>query len=117
MKNYEFLSIIIVVYNSAKFIETTIQSVIKHLKNVDFEIIVVDNNSTDDTVARVERIGAANIKIIANNNNYGFAKANNLGFKNCNGDYILILNPDIEFVCDTDIKLLLGIIPSAKTGD
>jgi GT2 family glycosyltransferase len=63
------------------------------VKNIDAEIIVVDNASTDASVEYLrEKFDA--IKFIKNDNNEGFAKANNTALKECNGDYVLFLNPD-----------------------
>lgn len=106
MSNENSLSIIIVVYNSSKLIEGTIKSLIRHIRDLEYEIIVVDNKSYDDTVAIVKNI-RGNIRVKLNDRNYGFAKANNIGFKESRGEYILILNPDIEFTDQTDIHLLI----------
>ena len=63
-----------------------------------YEIIVVDNNSRDDSVEMLEnlkfKIENLKLKIIVNNNNTGFAKANNQGIKIAEGKYVLFLNPD-----------------------
>jgi GT2 family glycosyltransferase len=91
------LSIIIVSYNTKSLTLQTIESALKDinqsklLKN-QTEIIVVDNNSTDDSVATLKK--QPEIKLIANSDNRGFAQANNQGIKIAHGKYVLLLNSD-----------------------
>lgn len=96
------LSVIIVSYNTAKLTKQTIESIEKSLvensplrKN--FEVIVVDNQSSDDTLAVLKKIKAENkltLKIVEAKENLGFGRANNLGFKMATGQEILFLNSD-----------------------
>lgn len=89
------LSIIIVNYNVKYFLEQCLCSILK--SNIDFayEIIIVDNNSTDDSLSYLKpRFTQSFIHFIGNHNNPGFAKANNQGIRQAKGEYILILNPD-----------------------
>lgn len=87
------LSIIIVSYQVKYFLEQCICSVYAAVKNIAAEIIVVDNNSQDDTVEFLaEKFPAVNI--IENKTNNGFAKACNQGLQLAKGDHILFLNPD-----------------------
>lgn len=58
-----------------------------------FEIIIVDNASTDDTVNMIKKC-FPEVTLITNHKNYGFAAANNQGLKRSQGEYILFLNPD-----------------------
>lgn len=84
-------SIILVAYNQVQYTLECIQSVKENTK-ADYEIIVVDNNSSDDTV---EKLGEdPKIKLIRNAENLGFPKAVNLGIKAAAGRNILILNND-----------------------
>jgi len=85
------LSIIIVNFNTAKFLHNCIKSVITNADNLDFEIIVIDNASTEKLKIKNEK---SKIKFINNQKNVGFAVANNQGIKIAKGDYILLLNPD-----------------------
>lgn len=87
------LSIIIVSYNTRKLITNCIKSIIKNLKGVSFEIIVVDNGSSDGSVKKLTELNRL-IKLIKNKDNVGFAKANNQGVKIAKGRYILFLNSD-----------------------
>ena len=117
------LSVIIVNYNVKYFLEQAIQSVIKACENIETEIIVVDNNSVDGSVEFIESkfIGARKdlkpeIKIIANKQNTGFAKANNQGLQIAKGKYILLLNPDTVVEEDTFEKCLSFMDAHADAG-
>ena len=69
------------------------------------EVIVADNASVDGTAALV-RQHFPNVKLIANANNVGFAKANNQGIRIAQGEYILLLNPDTIVSGDTFVKCI-----------
>jgi O-antigen biosynthesis protein len=87
------LSIIIVNYNVKYFLEHCIVSAIAACKNIAAQIIVVDNASSDGSVALLQQ-KYADVICIANHENIGFAAANNQGLSIATGDYILYLNPD-----------------------
>ena len=91
------LSIIIVNYRTYELTNQTINSVIDTVKNIDYEIIVVDNNSGDDSLERLvsDFKDFDNVVFIKNDKNDGFAKANNLAFKEVEGEYTLLLNSDV----------------------
>lgn len=75
------------------FLELCIHSVIRASKQTDTEIIVVDNNSSDNSCALVRR-KFPEVILIENKDNNGFSKANNQGVAIAQGEYILFLNPD-----------------------
>lgn len=87
------LSIIIVSYNVRHFLEMCLSSVLFATKNLEAEVIVVDNLSTDGTVDCVSK-NFPLVCLIANSVNVGFAKACNQGFSVAKGEFILFLNPD-----------------------
>jgi GT2 family glycosyltransferase len=87
------LSVIIVNYNVKYFLEQCLHSLEKAIKNLQVEVWVVDNASTDDSVTFVQQ-NFPWVNIIANQTNVGFAKANNQALFKSSGDYILFLNPD-----------------------
>lgn len=87
------LSIIIVNYNVQCFLEQCIVSVIAACKNIEAEIIVVDNNSTDGSKLFFNNHFKA-VQFIWLQQNLGFAKANNIGLVAARGSTILFLNPD-----------------------
>lgn len=87
------LSIIIVNWNTKELTLQTIKSIEDHPPQVPFEIILVDNHSSDDTVAAVRR-QFPQVHIIENDDNFGFGKANNIGMAAASGQYLLLLNSD-----------------------
>ncbi|MBD99376.1 MAG: glycosyltransferase [Verrucomicrobia bacterium] len=87
------LSIIIVNYNVQFFLENCLNSVYRS-KGVDsLEVIVVDNNSVDDSCKMIRK-HFPEVKLIENKANVGFSKANNQAIKVAHGEFILLLNPD-----------------------
>jgi hypothetical protein len=91
------LSVIIVNYNSTRYLLPCLSSLFAETKGVDFETIVVDNASTDngcDLVARTFPL----VRLIKNEQNLGFAAANNKGFEISRGSSLLFLNPDTLIV-------------------
>lgn len=88
------VSIILVTYNSEKEIVNCINSLLPQLNEVNGEIIIIDNNSTDNTISLINDIYSKSISIIQNNKNLGYTIANNQGITNAKGEYILLLNPD-----------------------
>ena len=99
------VSVIILNYNVRFFLEQCLLSVEKALEGIDGEIIVVDNDSADDSCAMVLS-KFPNVKLIANNENLGFPKGNNIGVKQAKGEFIYILNPDTVIAEDSISKLL-----------
>jgi GT2 family glycosyltransferase len=99
------LSVIILNYNVRYFLEQCVASVQEALSNIDGEIIVVDNNSLDDS-CEMMKTHFPNVKLIENNTNLGFPKGNNIGVAHAKGDYICILNPDTVVAEDTFEKVL-----------
>ena len=96
------LSVIILNYNVRYFLEQCVLSVQKALEGIEGEIIVVDNNSSDDSCAMMKQ-RFPNIKLIENKENVGFPKGNNIGVAQAKGEFICILNPDT--VVDTWLYL------------
>ncbi len=99
------LSVIILNYNVRFFLEQCVLSVQKALENIDGEIIVIDNNSSDDSCEMMKQL-FPNVKLIENKENLGFPKGNNIGVAQAKGDYICILNPDTVVAEDTFSKIL-----------
>lgn len=89
------LSIIIVNYNVTQLLRSCLLSIQKYVTDVDYEVIVIDNNSTDsswgDLIPEFPKVS-----FIISKENVGFAKANNKAIETASGDYLLILNPDTE---------------------
>lgn len=106
------LSVIILNYNVRYFLELCVLSVQKAIQNIDAEIIVVDNNSSDDSCAMMKEY-FPNVKLIENKTNFGFPKGNNIGVDQAKGEYICILNPDTVVAEDTFEKILNAVTSSA----
>lgn len=105
------VSIIIVNYNVKELLLKCIGSVYQYCKTA-FEIILIDNNSTDDSIAAVKS-KFPEIIFIENKFNAGFPKANNQGIIVAKGNYILLLNPDTELQNDS-ISELINYLSSHK---
>lgn len=99
------LSVIILNYNVRYFLEQCVLSVQKAIQNLDAEIIVIDNNSSDDSCAMMKQ-RFPHIKLIENKENSGFPKGNNIAVKEAKGDYLCILNPDTVVAEDTFERIL-----------
>lgn len=90
------VTIIIVCYNSLYLLKQCLEGLTQYTSGIDYEIIVVDNNSTE---GRIEDVisGYNDIILIKNNINKGFAAANNQGLAIARGKYVLFLNNDVIF--------------------
>ncbi|ALR29363.1 glycosyl transferase family 2 [Chryseobacterium sp. IHB B 17019] len=89
------LSIIIVNYNVTQLLRNCLLSIQKYMEDLNYEVIVIDNASTDsswgDLIPEFPKV-----HFISSENNEGFAKANNKAVQSATGEYLLILNPDTE---------------------
>lgn len=92
-------------YNSSDLISKCLASIYRETKT-DFEVVVVDNQSSDDTVSRV-RENFPNVNLVVSEVNGGFASGVNQGFSHCSGDMILLLNPD-TLILDSAIDRLVS---------
>lgn len=90
--NLPLVSIIIVNWNGKKWLAKCFDSLLQQTYK-QYEIIVVDNASTDDSVEFV-RTNYPDIQLVENTQNLGFAGGNNTGYRAAKGDYILLLNND-----------------------
>jgi GT2 family glycosyltransferase len=87
------LSVIILCWNDLKVITDCLKSIFEQTNEMEFEVIVSDNGSTDGSVKLV-REKFPEVQVVENRANVGFAKGNNAGIQLARGEYILILNPD-----------------------
>ncbi|WP_264524986.1 glycosyltransferase family 2 protein [Flavobacterium sp. N502536] len=87
------LSVIILNYNVRYFLEQCVLSVQDAIASLDAEIIVVDNNSSDESCLMM-KTKFPTVKLIQNDTNFGFPKGNNIGVAEAKGKYVCILNPD-----------------------
>lgn len=87
------LSIVIVNWNGKMVLEECLASIYANQHGIDYEVILVDNNSSDDSVAMVQ-LRFAEVRVVVNAENLGFAAGNNRGFALTRGRYVLLLNSD-----------------------
>lgn len=87
------LSVVLVNYNDRKHVADCLSSIEKTAVPLDYEILVVDNNSVDGSPADIAR-QFPRVRLISNSRNVGFAKANNQGWRESRGEFILFLNTD-----------------------
>ena len=86
------VSIIIVNYNTCELTKQCIDSVFEKTSGISFEVIVVDNDSKDDSIKVLSQDSRVNF--IESGANLGFGRANNLGIKHSTGKYVFFLNSD-----------------------
>lgn len=98
------VSIIIINYNTRELTQNCINSIFEKSKNISFEVILVDNASTDGSKPIFEK--DPRIRYIYSNDNLGFGKGNNLGFKYAKGKYIFLLNSDTELINNAIFELV-----------
>lgn len=97
------LSIIIVSWKVKEKLRANLEALFNSQGDFSYEVFVVDNNSDDESVEMIKE-EFPKVKLIANTENIGFAKANNQAIKQCIGNYILLLNPDMLVNSNTLIK-------------
>ena len=92
MNEKSLVSIIVLNYNAGKLLSDCIAS-LKKSTYKNFEILVVDNISTDDSHIKCKE-KFPDIKLIQNKKNLGYCGGNNVGINQANGEFVVILNPD-----------------------
>jgi len=93
------LSVLIVNYNTREYLSNCIESIFLSKADLRLEVIVVDNNSNDNSIELIKST-ENKILVIKNDHNLGFSKAVNIGLKKCKGKYVCILNPDTSMKSD-----------------
>ena len=94
------ISVIIVSYKVPALLGACLTSLRREVADCSYEVIVVDNASGDET-AELVRDEFPDVRLIALEENIGFAAGSNLGARAATGEYVLMLNPDTELVGDT----------------
>ena len=107
------VSVIIVNYNTLELTKNTIESVFEKTQGIKYEIILVDNASTDGSIKFFEMNYKNKIIFIKNSENLGFGRANNEGIKIAKGKYIFLLNSDTLLI-NNAIKILYDFIEKNK---
>jgi len=104
------LSIIIINWHSADYIKKCLLTIYENLKDLTFEVIIVDNASYDISEQFLKKQHPG-IIYVQSPENIGFGRANNLGFKYSSGEYLLFLNPDTE-ITDSAINIMFNYMQS-----
>jgi len=102
------LSIIIVNYKASFFLLRCLSSIYQKVKEIDFEVIVVDNASNDNSPQKIKE-NFPKVRLIANSVNLGFSKACNRALREISSEYILLLNPDTE-ILDSSLKEMIRFL-------
>lgn len=102
------LSIVLLCFNYLKYTKQCIDSILKNTTNVNYELIVVNNGSTDATYEYLNNLENENniVKVIHNDSNLGFSKGMNIGVKNSYGKYLILLNNDTIVNTNWNIPLI-----------
>ena len=109
------LSVVIITYNSSQYISECLRSVLLELGNRKSEIILIDNNSDDNSLELVTKFSESElpenitVRIIANDVNSGYAPAINQGMKNSSGEYLLLLHPDVN-IREKSLNIMLNTL-------
>lgn len=117
------LSILIVNWNTKDLLRACLTSIQRYPPSSKFEVIVVDNNSTDGSASMV-RQEFPGVVLVDLPTNTGYARGNNHGFEQARGEYVLTLNPDTEFIdgsLDKAIRILddnpdFGVLGAKQIG-
>lgn len=106
------ISIIIVSWNVRKELLDCLNSIKENPPSFEYEVIIVDNASTDGTSEALQE-NFPQTRLIVNSKNAGFAAANNIGIKKSRGEYILLLNPD-TIVLPHSLDILINFMDTNK---
>lgn len=93
MSNSPFISVIVPLYNKEKYVQNAVESILNQTFT-DFELLIINDCSTDKSVSIVEHIISDKIRIINHEKNRGLAATRNTGIKNAKADYITFLDAD-----------------------
>lgn len=104
------LTVIIVNYNVKHYVEQSLISLYRAMGDIDAEIYVVDNNSSDNSIPYLRK-RFKHVNFINSHHNLGFARANNLVIRQTESEYLLLLNPD-TFVGEDTISETLRFMDS-----
>ncbi len=115
MESKVLVSVIILNYNTFSITCQCISSIIEKTKEVDYEIILVDNASSECDAEEFRKLFPS-ITLIKSPVNLGFAKGNNLGIEQAKGNYLLLLNSDVEITEDSISKCYTFLSGDTKAG-
>lgn len=109
------ISIIIVTWDSEEVIKDCLDSVYSQKDEINFEVIVVDNGSEDNTKKIINEF-FPEVNLISNPENLGYSFANNQGIEKAKGKFVLLLNPDVKLMNNFLFKMLEFMQKNQKVG-
>lgn len=118
-KDDPLVSILIPNMNHKDILKTCIDSLYKINEYKNFEIVIVENNSTEDSIFEYyeELVNIhSNIKVVTWKGEFNYSAINNFGVKYCSGDYILLLNNDTEMITKDALSEMLGCCMRDEVG-
>ncbi|MFN0159027.1 MAG: glycosyltransferase family 2 protein [Bacteroidota bacterium] len=107
------VSVILVNYNGEGYLRKCLRSIDDHAEGVPYEVVVVDNASTDGSREIIRR-EFPDVTLIESDDNSGFSRGNSLGAQNASGKYLLFLNTDAYFI-ENSMKVLAGYMEEHAT--
>lgn len=110
------LSIIIVNWNATDYLRDCLASIYCETRNLNIEVIVVDNASRDDSCAELIRREFPWVVLYCSKDNLGFARGSNLGYELSSGEILLFLNPDTQIQGNVFADMVKEIWSNANTG-
>jgi GT2 family glycosyltransferase len=108
------VSVLVVSYNVRELLLDTLQALFAS-RDVDLEVVVVDNASEDGSAEAVEE-RYPHVRVIRMRSNVGFGRANNAGFGECHGRFVLLLNPDVLAAPDCVARLADFLLVHSEAG-
>ncbi|RLA91854.1 MAG: hypothetical protein DRG20_00005, partial [Deltaproteobacteria bacterium] len=114
MPYLSMVSILIVNYNSLKYLKSCIESIRNYQDNLSVEIIVVDSGSKKEERESIAKLNSKGIKVYINDTNVGYAKGNNQAFSLSKGEFILVLNPDTKLLDNALNKMVSYLKDNSK---
>ena len=108
------IDIVIVNWNAGNFLQECVDSVIRYGDSLVSKIIIVDNNSSDNSIAFIDSL--PEVDLIQAQENLGFGKACNLGARHCDSEFVLFLNPDARIYLHT-LKNILGFMGDTRSSN
>lgn len=106
-QNLKDVSIIYVNYFTSRLLKESLESLINHEPNLNYEVIVVDNSNDENELKKLHKLEGiySNLKVVESKENLGFGKGNNLGSKYATGKYLYFLNTDTLLINDAITQL------------
>ncbi len=107
------ITVVIVVYNHKEYLKNCLDFLLRAVDGLSYEIFLIDNHSNDGSANFLKKREGERIKVILNKKNLGFARACNQGIRKAKGEYLLLLNPDVELEKES-VKLMINFLEKRK---